>query len=408
MKQLTALACDKAKATGKVYLIPDRGSLYLRVAKSGSKSWVWRYRHEGVLHEKGLGPYPRVSLAEARREANKLRDARDRGRGDNPHPLAGAATQPTFGRVADKYINDKIAPALSLKQTQDWISRLGKLSIRTMPVDKVETQDVLAATALWADKHKTRRLVLNRIRTVLDAAGAAGYRDPTIPNPARWEGHLEHIVAERPRGETGQHHESMPWSDVPEFMRRLQALDGTASRALEFTILTAARAGDVIGDYYGKAPLTWGEIDLERRLWAIPANRTKIGRDHVVPLSEAAVSLLQALPRGDGEVIFPGMHQRSLYVLLKDRLKSPSTVHGFRASFGTWCEDTEVPPELREAALAHEKGSEVIKAYARSKLVEPRRSVMEKWGDHCTGQHPGDNVVNLKRVGAGHDGRPAL
>lgn len=399
--KLTARQAETLKpAPGKqVQLFPDGGSLYLRVQASGSRGWVYRYRDRGrVLHEVGLGSFAKVGLADARRAADKLRHERGQG----VDLLAGRRAIPTFGQAADTYITAHLA-GWSKKHGEEWAATLNKLpEFRALRVDRISTQDILAALAPdWQTRGIQAKRTLDRIRIVLDAAGAIGARDATTPNPARWTGHIEHLVTAPAKGK--DHHEAMPYGDLPAFMAMLRAWDGIDARALEFAILTGGRSGEVTGDYSGKPAAVWAEINLGARVWAIPAARMKAAEEHVVPLSAAAVVLLQALPptksnlRGDDEAIFPRLHQKSLHYLLRGKMKVPgATVHGFRSSFRNWCAESGIARDLAETALSHQVGNTVERAYNRTKLAEQRRPVMESWAAFLSGQTTVDNIVPIR------------
>jgi integrase len=401
--QLTDRAAQTAKcAPGqRVRFVADGGGLFLRVVETGAKSWVYRYGYTKAhpdpgeprykTHEHGLGPYPVVTLAAARAAALECRRQRYQGL----DPIAERKRQrqviaaiPTFAQAATAYIEAHRPKWKGEKYAVEWETTLGRLPFGGVRVDQVETQAILGAVnRLWSDKYKTQRAVLDRIRTVLDAAGAAGHRDPTVPNPARWSGHLEHLLKAKPKG-AQKHHKAMRYQDLPAFMADLRARDGMDARALELAILAAGRTGEVIG-------ANWSEIDLERRQWAIPAERMKAAEDHVVPLSGPALALLQALPR-KGDVVFPGLNPSSLIDVMRRKMKRTDGVpHGFRSTFATWCQEQDVPRDLREMALAHAEGNKVVAAYSRSKLVELRRGLAERWARFCDGA-PTAEVVQLK------------
>jgi hypothetical protein len=273
--RLSMRRVETTRADGKVRYLCDGGGLYLRIGRGAGRSWVYRYRDGAGLHELGLGSVLVVTLAEARERAQDIRVQRSQGLDPLTARRARRVQVPTFGEIADRYIADHRA-GWSRVHAQEWESTLAKLSLRGTPVDRIDTQAVLRSVGeRWPGTSVRGRKVIDRIRIVLDAAGAAGHRDATLPNPARWRGHLEHLLEARPRGSERNHLTAMAWRDLPGFMERLRQQPDTAARALEFVIVTAARNGEVLGDYNGKAPATWAEIDLEGRLWRVPAERMK-------------------------------------------------------------------------------------------------------------------------------------
>jgi integrase len=255
-------------------------------------------------------------------------------------------------------------------------------SIATKAVDRVSTDDVLAVLRpIWSTKPETAARLRGRIEKVLDAARAKGYRQGD--NPARWRGHLDNLLAKQQKLCRG-HHAAMPWQDVPDLIAELRTLHGTSALALEFTILTAARTGETLG-------AQWPEIDLEAKVWTIPGERMKGGREHRVPLTERAATILAKLRTASvSAYVFPGSKpKRPLAAMTMDNLlkrvtKAGFTVHGFRSSFKTWAaEATTYPNELSEAALAHVTGSQVERAYRRTDALERRRAMMAAWQEHA-------------------------
>jgi integrase len=230
--------------------------------------------------------------------------------------------------------------------------------------------------------------VRGRIESVLDWAAARGYRQGE--NPARWRGHLDNLLPRRSKIARIKHHAALAYGDLPAFTTELREREGMAARALEFAILTAARTGEVIG-------ATWPEIDLGARLWVIPAERMKAGREHRVPLSEPVAALLVSLPR-KGSRVFP-VSNMAMLMLLRRMGRDGLTAHGFRSTFSDWCaEQTSTPSEVREMALAHVVGDKVEAAYRRGDLFEKRRDLAEAWARFCGGDQ-GD-VVPLHRAAA--------
>ena len=250
--------------------------------------------------------------------------------------------------------------------------------LRSMKLDDIATADVLAVLQpLWQTKAETASRLRGRIERVLDAAKAKGLRSGE--NPARWRGHLDALLPARHRLTRG-HHAAMPYDDVPAFIGRLRASESVSALALEFAILTASRTGEVLG-------ARWDEIDLDAKLWTVPAARMKAGREHRVPLTARALAILQTVEKvRTGEHVFPGQRRgkplsvMALAMVLR-RLKLENvTVHGFRSAFRDWCgEATAFPRDVAEAALAHTVGDMTERAYRRGDALEKRRKLMAAW-----------------------------
>ena len=393
INRLSARHVDLARAPGRY---GDGAGLYLVIGASGGRQWVFRYRFGGVRRDMGLGSAGKggVSLAHARvlaAEARKLlaegRDPlRERAMAQAAEEAARAASRvPTFGQLAGEVVAVLEAGWRNPKHRAQW--RMTLLTycapLRDQRVDEIGTEDVVAVLKpIWLAKPETATRVRGRIEKVLDAAMARGHRQTA--NPARWRGHLDHLLPARPKIEVA-HHPAMPWSTLPSFLPTLQAREGIAARAVEFLILTAARSGEV-------REARWDEIDLGAKLWTIPAARMKAGREHRVPLTDRCVELLRTvrpLARPDGYV-FPGsrdgrpLSDMSLSAVLKRMGRAEFTVHGFRSSFRDWAgEATEFPREIVEAALAHVVGNAVERAYRRGDALERRRILMHAWMNFC-------------------------
>jgi len=270
--------------------------------------------------------------------------------------------------------------------------------IRDKRVNEITTDDVIAVLKpLAVDRPETASRLRGRIERVLDAAKAKGFRSGE--NPARWRGHLDHLMAKRQKLSRG-HHAALPFADLPAFVERLQARDAMAALALEFLILTAARTGEVIG-------ARWSEIDLEAKVWTVPAQRMKAGRVHRVPLSERAVAILEkAKESRTNDYVFPGpgkdrpLSTNALRALLI-RLGVDVTAHGFRSSFRDWAgEVSTFPREVAEAALAHTVGDATERAYRRGDALEKRRRLMNAWAAFLArGGAKQANVTPIRAIG---------
>jgi integrase len=248
-----------------------------------------------------------------------------------------------------------------------------------------------ALEPIWNEKPETASRVRGRIESVLDWAKARGHRQGE--NPARWRGHLDNLLPTRRKVRKVEHHTALPYAELPAFMADLRKQEGTGARALEFTILTAARTGEALG-------ATWAEIDFEGRLWTIPGERMKAGREHRVPLSDAARAVLEEMNAiRSSEHVFPGAKigrpLSDMTMVLHRMGRSNLTVHGFRSAFSDWCaERTAFPSEVREMALAHAVGDKVEAAYRRGDLFEKRVDLMRTWARFATAA-PGGNVVPI-------------
>src|SRR6516164_4521600 len=325
---LTARKVQTAKA-GKY---SDGGNLYLIVSPTGARKWVLRFTWRGKAREMGLGTPANVALADARERAAHAR--RMVAQGIDPiHERKRTGGVPTFGEMADQ-----VREALSVgfrneKHKAQWKTTLRTYAapLRGKPVDAISTDDVLAVLKpIWTTKPETASRVRGRIEKILDAARAKGVRQGE--NPARWRGHLDHLLPKQSKLTRG-HHAAMPYEQVAAFVGRLRESEGVAARALELTILTAARTGEVLG-------ARWSELDLDKRVWTIPPHRMKPGREHRVPLSDRAVAILKQLAEiRTGEFVFPGQRKDSplSYKALRRIKANGSTVHGFRSSFRDWC-----------------------------------------------------------------------
>ena len=375
----------------------DGGNLYLRIQPEGSKSWVFRFKRRNPVTGKdkttwvGLGSLELVSLAEARARALEYRKLLRNG-GD---PLAaerarraGHAGGRPFAEAMTLYIEAHRSGWRSEKHAAQWRATLEQHAARLLPlsVTAIDTSAVLAVLRpIWNEKTETASRVRGRIENVLDYAAARGWR--VGENPARWRGHLDKLLPPRSKVAAVEHHPAVPWREIGRVMARLAESQGTAARCLQFLILTAARSGEARG-------ARWKEIDLDAALWAIPGSRMKAGRDHRVPLSEPALTILREMKRlkrrPDG-LVFPGgkpgspLSDVALSKALAVAGGGDATVHGMRSTFRDWsAEATAFPREVAESALAHTNKDKVESAYARTDHLDKRRSLMAAWGEHCT------------------------
>jgi integrase len=394
------------KKPGKHRIAPG---LYLRVRDTGAAFWVLIYTIGGKSREAGLGRYPDVSLLEATSRAAEMRLQIKR---DGIDPLERKAAPPapavvTFRQVAADVIKAKRPGWRNPKHAQQWENTLASYAfpiIGDMDVATIDTEHVLAVLQpIWTSKHETATRLRQRIEAVLDAAAARKLR--SRENPARWRGHLDSLLSAISKADRVRHHPALPWRELPAFMAQLRGNGSSSALALQFTILTACRTGEVLG-------AQWQEVDLEQAVWVIPAARMKAKREHRVPLPRQAVELLRALPRFEwSPYIFPGakrgrpLSQMAMLQLVRG-MRPGLTVHGFRSTFRDWIsEATNFSPELAEQALAHTIGNATEAAYRRGDLLERRRAMMQAWADFCHSTESGARIIPLPTLG-GQTRRP--
>lgn len=368
-QRLSALQVTKLTKPG---LYGDGGGLTLQITNTGAKSWLLRYMVAGKAFGMGLGPTHTVSLAEARQKALDARKLLIDGinpleaKKQNQKAAALAkAKMMTFDQCAKSYILAHKAGWKNAKHCNQWTSTLNTYAspiFGDLPVAEIDTSLVVKCLApIWESKNETASRLRGRIESVLGWATTSGYR--TGENPARWKGHLENLLASISKSSRTKHHPSLPWQRIGEFISALRLREGVSARAVEFAILTACRSGEVRG-------ARWAEFDMAAKLWTIPAERMKAKREHQVPLSDAALALLESMPK-DGDVVFAStkgqpLSDMSLTAVIRrmngddkpvwtDANGSGVTVRGFRSSFRMWAaETTNYPREVAEHALAHQ------------------------------------------------------
>jgi integrase len=386
--KLTALGVQRQKTPG---YYSDGGNLYLRVSEYGTKGWLFIFTRDGKTREMGLGPFPDVTLEDARAKALEARRALLAGEDPIEKRLAerdtkrlDAAKRITFDKAAAQYIESHRAGWKNAKHASQWESTLRTYAspvFGTLPVAVIDTSLVMQALErdnLWTIKPETASRVRGRIESVLDWATTRGYR--TGENPARWKGHLDNLLPARNRVKQVKHHAALPYQEAPAFMAKLRDLEGIAARALEFTILTASRTGEVIG-------AKWGELNFNEGVWTIPAERMKAKKEHRVPLSTRALTILREMEKvKHSEYVFPGtkkeapLSNMAMLALIERMGRTDLTVHGFRSTFRDWAgEKTNYPREVIEHALAHQLKDKAEAAYARGTLFEKRAKLMDQW-----------------------------
>ena len=397
-RQLNRLSPRKVATLSKPGRHADGGGLYLVVGPGRSRRWVFLFRWGGKLKEMGLGGLSSVPLAEARRRAEEARRVLANRRNpiiDRRAEEAKRAAATTFGAFADALLPEILHGFRNQKHAAQWAMTLRTYAgpIRDKSLDEISTDDVLSVLKpIWQTKSETASRVRGRIERVLDAAKAKGLRSGD--NPARWRGHLANLLPRRHKLARG-HLAAMAYPDVPIFLERLRLVQGLSALALEFCVLAAARSGEVLG-------ARWAEIDRNARVWTIPAQRMKAGREHRVPLTDRMLAILdQAETVRTSDFVFPGQKRgrplsvMALEMVLRRMKVENATVHGFRSAFRDWAgEATTFPREVAEAALAHTVGDSTERAYRRGDALEKRRKLIEAWETYC-GRKASGNVVPL-------------
>lgn len=407
-KELSALEVGRLTVPGN-HAVGGVAGLYLYVNDAGARSWVLRVMVGDKRRHMGLGGFPDVTLSQAKEKARQARVAI--GQGMDPiverkavlsKLRAQQAQEKTFEQAANAYIESHGDGWRNPKHRAQWFSTLetyafpvmGKLLVRDVALEHV----LSVLEPIWKSKTETASRLRGRIENVLDWASARQYR--TGENPARWKGMLDKLLPAPTKVKKVEHHRALSIDALPGFMTQLSGRVGTAARALEFTILTAARSGEVRG-------ANWSEIDLENRVWTVPAERMKAGKEHRVPLSQEALRVLRAQPMIAGvDLVFPAPRGRSLSDMalteVMRRMEVDAVPHGFRSTFRDWAgERTHFPRDLAEQALAHTLESKVEAAYRRGDALEKRRVMMQAWADYCCSEAEDASQSLLDRLQQG-------
>ncbi|MED5543914.1 MAG: integrase arm-type DNA-binding domain-containing protein [Pseudomonadota bacterium] len=378
MGSLTAAAVRSATARGRY---GDGDGLFLLVTEAGSRSWVCRVQKNGRRRDYGLGSAKKVTLAKARELAREIRSQVHAGL----DPILERRRRegiPTFREAAAKVFAENHKSWRNAKHRAQWLSSLEAYvfpifgDVAVSEIDGPLVRDALVA--IWLEKPETARRVRQRIVSVVDWAIGRGYRSSPLPMAA--------INKSLPRGKRRKAHlAALPYTQVPEFIRVLRQRESVGRLAFEALILTAARSGEIRN-------AVWSEFDLDACLWTIPASRMKAEREHVVPLSDAAVDVLRrasAYREARSDLVFPGMKagkpmsDMTLNKICRD-MGADAVPHGFRSSFRDWVsEETEFDGDIAEMALAHTIQNKVEAAYRRGNLLEKRRRLMEAWSRYC-------------------------
>jgi integrase len=377
----------------------DGDGLFLRVRKTGSRQWLFIFKRQGSRTEMGLGGYGQgtapVSLALAREKAEAIRQ--QLARGLDPRAERRPARVITFAHCMEQLLAAKAGDWTNDKHRAQWEMTLREYAkpLHDLPVAEIAMGDVKdCLTPHWHERPETADRLRSRIQAVIDYAIAHEWR--SAGNPARWKGLLDKVMPKRQTMVRG-HHAALAYAHAPAMMAKLRESSGVAARAVEFLTLTAARSGEVRG-------ATFAEIDTTERTWTVPAARMKMHREHIVPLTDRALAIVEAMrQRATGDLIFGGGVDRrpiSDTAMTKAlRLASPdkaATLHGLRSMFRDWAgEEPDFPREIAEWSLAHLVGNAVERAYRRGDALEKRRALMEAWATYCSTVKAG-NVVALR------------
>ena len=390
-KELSALEISRLREPDK-YAVGGVTGLYLYVTDTGARSWVLRTTIAKKRRHMGLGAYPSVSLAQAREAARKAKAEILAGTDpiDERQKLAAKLheekfKQITFEQSAVAYIEAHGKSWKNEKHRAQWSStlityafpKIGKLAVK----DVTQSHVLSILEPIWAEKNETASRLRGRIEAVLDWATVKKYREGE--NPALWKGRLDKLLPAPNKVQKKNHHKALSINEIPHFFKKLKEKEGISPKALEFTILTAARSGEVRG-------AQWSEIDIKKAVWTIPASRMKAGSEHREPLSDQAIKILKSMPRIDGsEYVFPSskggaLSDMALLTVMR-RMSVDAVPHGFRSTFRDWAgECTNYPREVAEQALAHTLQNKVEAAYRRGDSLDKRRKMMQEWADFCS------------------------
>ena len=378
----------------------DGAGLWLNVSKAGNRSWVFRWANGGKAREIGLGSYPALTLQKAREVASECREMVANGL--DPKTERKRSVEPTFKECVAEFIAERESEWSNAKHRHQWAQTLGPAycsQIENLRVSQITTNDVLAVLREpWQSRPETASRLRGRIERILAYAKVKGWCEGD--NPAAWRGNLKEALPSHKNRER-KHFKALPYKEMPNFMELLRSREADAARALELVIYTVSRPGNVL-------TMRWEDLDFENKLWTIPASNTKTKKDYLVPLSEAALTVLKPLRKVQrSSFVFPGQRRGKgvhedkpvsgmvLEMLLRRMNVNNATPHGFRSTFRDWAGDeTSFEREVLEFCLAHSVGNKTEQAYRRASAVEKRRHALEAWADYCIGEENG-KVVSL-------------
>ncbi len=409
-KELSSLEVKRLEHPGKgrnaTFAVGGVSGLLLQITPNGGRSWVLRTKVGDKRREIGLGGYPSVTLAQAREKAREARLGIEGGKDPVAERKAARSALTaaqrmnlTFEEAVERCLASKLDAFKNDKHRKQWAATLKTYAVPELGstyVNDIAVQDVLRVLEpIWLSKTETASRLRGRIEAVLSWATVAGHR--TGDNPARWSGNLKELLP-APNKVKGQvNHAALPIEDAPRWFEALRKRKGMGARALELLALTATRSGEVRG-------AIWSEVDLDRAIWTIPAQRTKTGKEHRVPLSQSALALLGDLPRLEGqELVFPAsrggqlsdmtlsatmrrIHEAEEGGFVDARSGKAAVPHGLRSTFRDWvAEHTKFPGDMAEVALGHKISNAVEAAYRRGDMVEKRRRMMDVWAASLNG-----------------------
>jgi integrase len=403
-RELTALDVKRITKPGRhtVGFIPG---LMLVVKDTCAKSWILRTIIGNKRRNIGLGAYPEIPLTKARERAREAReliskgiDPIERRKAVRRAILASQNGRITFAEAARRCHEKKVSEFRNPKHAKQWIRSVEKYTfpiIGNMAVEDIELPHILKILEpIWTDKTETATRLRQRLEQIISWATISEYRKGD--NPARWKGHLDAILPIPTKIKKVNHMRALPWKDMNPFMIELRKIEGMGARALELIILTACRSGEA-------RFAVWDEIDLDNKIWTIPSERMKAGKEHKIPLVDDAIKLLRNLPRFEGsEYIFTAprggpLSDMTISAVCK-RMKVNAVPHGFRSTFRDWAaENTNFPREVAEMSLAHTIESAVEAAYRRGDLFRKRRKLMESWAAYCNKVQDTATVTPIRR-----------
>jgi len=402
-RELSATEVKRFTKAG-LHAVGGVAGLLLQVSSTNARSWILRTMVGSKRRDIGLGGYPDVTLAQAREKARALKDKIKEGidpveerKAARRNLISDQSKILTFDIAAERFLSNKEHEFKNKKHAAQWGSTLRTYAspiIGKLPVSEIELNHIIQILEpIWLEKTETAKRLRGRIESVLSWATVSGFRKGD--NPARWKGHLDTVLAKPNKISKVKHHKALPWQEINPFLEKLKKREGITAKALEFLILTATRSGEVRG-------ATWEEIDLKAKLWTIPEERMKAGKEHRIPLTDQSIELLKSLPKMENEPhVFPAprggaLSDMTISSILK-RMKVDAVPHGFRSTFRDWCaEHTNYPTIVAEMALAHTIGNKVEAAYRRGDLIAKRTQLMQDWSKYCNTVQTEGNVVSIR------------